>query len=173
MQNVEVTVKLKIKDVMRYNLWVAYRSKFSKLTFLMGCALLGYVAYQWTINTSSLGVFLSHNILWIILTALALCGTPMKVWQITLMQMQMPIFSAPSKYNFFTDKISLEVGEMSDIVSWQTYSIIKETNKDFRFFVDAVQAQIIPKDCMENEQIELLRTIIKQAVPQENYNLKG
>ncbi len=50
---------------------------------------------------------------------------------------------------------------------------IIETNTDFRFFVDSVQAQIIPKHGMQDEQVQQLRDLIKNANPDEIYNLKG
>ncbi|OOB79208.1 MAG: hypothetical protein ATN34_03485 [Epulopiscium sp. Nele67-Bin002] len=171
--SVTLKVKLKVSDVLRYNMYVAYRSKFSKILLLVGTVLLGYIFYKYFMTTDTIGVFLSRNIVLICVSVFILIGTPFKVWKITALQMQSPIFSGASKYVFYPDKIYMEVGEVNDEVPWETYAHIVETNKDFRFFVDTVQAQIIPKHGMEDTQVTKLREVIKIANPEDIYELKG
>ncbi|OON98614.1 MAG: hypothetical protein ATN35_04340 [Epulopiscium sp. Nele67-Bin004] len=169
---VEVNVRLKIMDVLRYNMGVAYRTNVSKVVILIGLAILGYIGYKYTNSTETIGVFLSRNIVMIMLGFFILVGTPFKVWKITAMQMQSPIFAGTSKYVFQPDKIYISMGDVNDIVPWETYSKIRETNTDFRFHVDPVQAQIIPKHCMNDEELKKLRSIIEEANPEEIYDLR-
>ena len=86
--------------------------------------------------------------------------------------MQAPIFSQASTYIFTKENIYMKIGELEDTVSWDTYLKIVETNKDFRFFVDKVQAQIFPKHNMTVEQIGMLRALIKEAKQEVSYKLK-
>lgn len=169
---VELNIKLKVGDVLRYNLWVAYRSVVSKGLLVLGVGLLGWLTYKVTVNTGRLDVFISQNILWIMLAIFILIATPFKVWTITATQMQSPIFSGVSKYIFTAESIYIQVGELEDTVSWDTYIKVVETGKDFRFFVDKVQAQILPKHNMNNEQVKVLRDLVKQAKDATAYKLK-
>ena len=171
-KKLEIDIKLKVADVLRYNLWVAYRSIVSKSMLVLGIGLLGWLIYKVTTNTGRLDVFISQNILWIMLAVFILIATPFKVWTITATQMQSPIFSGATKYIFSAESIYLQVGELEDTVSWDTYIKIVETNKDFRFFVDKVQAQILPKHNMNKAQIETLKQFIKQAKEASAYKLK-
>ncbi|ONI40406.1 hypothetical protein AN639_12775 [Candidatus Epulonipiscium fishelsonii] len=169
----EVKVKLKVSDVFRYNMYVGYRGLLNKIFLFIGFILAGYVVYKFGIRQVSIGVFASQNIVWIILSVFMLIGKPLKIWKITAIQMQSPIFASTSIYIFQKEHIYIELADLKDTVPWETYSKIIETKKDFRLFVNPVQAQIIPKHVMNNEQIDKLREIIKQANPTEIYKLKG
>ncbi|MEF9959296.1 MAG: YcxB family protein [Niameybacter sp.] len=168
----ELKIKMKLRDVWRYNLWVGYRTLFSKLLLVVGFGILGWLGYKLSQNTGRLDLFFADNIIWIILAVLILIGKPFKIWNITATQMQLPVFAGTTEYVFSEESIYLKVGELEDTVSWNTYIKILETPKDFRFFVDAVQAQILPKHNMDKRQIEQLRTFIKGAKPATAYRLK-
>lgn len=171
-KKVDLNVKLKIKDVLRYNMHIAYKSWFSKLLLVVGIGMCGWLAYRFATTTQRLDIFFSENVIFIMLAVFILIGTPMKVWRITATQMQSPIFSGTSRYSFSREGIHIGIQDMEDTVGWETYIFIKETSQDFRFFVDRVQAQIIPKHNMTTEQVGDLRTLIKEANPKEVYSIK-
>ncbi|MGL6173092.1 MAG: YcxB family protein [Cellulosilyticaceae bacterium] len=171
-KNVDVDVKLKVSDVLRFNMHIAYKSVFSKVVLALGVGLLVFLVYKFMTRTAPLDIFISENILFIMLPIFILIATPWKVWNITASQMQSPIFANGSKYIFYPDKIYIQAGELADEVPWETYSRIIETGKDFRFFVDKVQAQIVPKHNMTEMQIKELRELIKSANPKEVYKVK-
>lgn len=171
-QCIDIEVKLKVADVLRYNMHIAYKSVFSKFIVLIGVGLLGLLAYKFMTRIDPIDLFISQNILFIMLPIFILVATPWKVWNITASQMQSPIFANGTKYIFYSDKIYIKVGELEDEVPWTTYVRIVETGKDFRFFVDKVQAQIVPKHNMTDKQINELRELIKEANPKEVYKLK-
>ncbi|MGL4361795.1 MAG: YcxB family protein [Cellulosilyticaceae bacterium] len=171
-KQVKVDVRLHVKDVYRYNMYVAYQSKISKGILSVGVILGIWMLYSMITTEQRLDLFLSENIIWIVAAGFALVATPLKVWGITAQQMQSPIFSGTSNYIFQKENITLKVNDMEDIVPWETYQMIVETKNDFRFFVDKVQAQIIPKHNMTAETIQELREIIREANPKECYKLK-
>lgn len=171
-KTVDVQVKLRLKDVLRYNMYVAYRSVFSKVMTGVGVALLVYFFYKLATRTVSLDLFIATNFLWIMLPVLLLVVKPWKVWTITATQMQSPIFSGTSYYCFKEQGISLKVGDLEDTVPWETYVKIVETKHDFRFFVDAVQAQIVPKHNMTKTQMVDLRVLIEASNPETIYQLR-
>lgn len=171
-KHVDIDTKLKVADVFRYNMHIAYKSVFSKVVLLVGVGLLGLLVYKFMTRTTPIDLFISQNILFIMLPIFILIATPWKVWNITANQMQSPIFANGAKYIFYTDKIYIKAGELEDEVPWTTYIRMIETRKDFRFFVDKVQAQIVPKHNMTEEQIKALRALIKEANPKEFYMLK-
>ncbi|ONI45968.1 hypothetical protein AN641_02695 [Candidatus Epulonipiscioides gigas] len=169
----EIKFKLTFKDMLRYNLYVGYKSLYSKLTILIGILAFTYILYSFFTTEQPVLNFISKNIIIIILIFFALFGKFIKIWQITALQASSPLFQQTSTYKFEPDNIYLELGEQNDTIPWSIYKEIKESNKDFRFFVDKVQAQIVPKHVMSSEQIQNLRAIIIQAVPKEKYILKG
>lgn len=171
-QSLSIQVKLKIGDVLRYNMYIAYKSLFSKILTLVGIGLLGFFFYKMSVRTVTLDIFISQNFIWLMVPILLLVVKPWKVWTITATQMQSPIFSGVSYYEFSLEGIKLKVGDLEDIVPWETYSQIVETSKDFRFFVDSVQAQIVPKHNLSKEQIESLKQLIKATNPESIYKLK-
>ena len=171
-EKLAIDVKLQIKDVLRYNMYIAYKSWFSKIVLVVGVLLCGWMIYLFATTTKSLDVFISENIIMLMLSVFILIATPLKVWRITAAQMQSPIFSGVSHYEFTKESIYIRVNALEDTVTWNTYSYMMETNKDFRFFVDKVQAQIIPKHNMTTEEVSLLRKLIQEANPKEVYNIK-
>lgn len=171
-QKLAIDVKLQIKDVLRYNMYIAYKSWFSKLILVVGVGLGGWMIYQMATTTKRFDIFLSENILMIMLAIFILLATPLKVWRITATQMQSPIFSGVSHYEWTKDSIYIRINDLEDTITWNTYSYITETKKDFRFFVDKVQAQIIPKHNMSSAEVSVLRKLIQEANPKEVYNIK-
>ncbi|MEG0388355.1 MAG: hypothetical protein RR582_08490, partial [Niameybacter sp.] len=117
----ELKIKMKLRDVWRYNLWVGYRTLFSKLLLVVGFGILGWLGYKLSQNTGRLDLFFADNIIWIILAVLILIGKPFKIWNITATQMQLPVFAGTTEYVFSEESIYLKVGELEDTVSWNTY----------------------------------------------------
>ncbi|MHC1750014.1 MAG: YcxB family protein [Cellulosilyticaceae bacterium] len=171
-EGLHLNVKFKVVDVFRYNLYVAYQSIVSKILVIVGIALIGWLVYKFQHRIVDMDIFITQNIVWIILPIFILIATPWKVWTITATQMQAPVFSKGAEYDFYKDKIVLTANDMTDEVPWETYRKIIETSNDFRFFVDKVQAQILPKHNMDARQITELKKIIKEANPKEIYKLK-
>lgn len=171
-EGLHLSIKFKVADVFRYNLYVAYQSIVSKILVVVGIALIGWFVYKFQHRMVDMDIFITQNIIWIILPVFILVATPWKVWTITATQMQAPVFAKGVEYDFYADKIILKAGEMMDEVPWETYSKIVETSNDFRLFVDKVQAQILPKHNMSEEQITSLKKLIKAANPKEIYKLK-
>jgi Co/Zn/Cd efflux system component len=166
-KSVVVNVNYKLADILRYNMHVAYQSIVSKGMVAVGIILLAILGYKFANRTAPLDLFIAQNIVLIILPIFILIATPLKVWKITALQMQNPIFSQGATFKFYPNIIHLSVQETSEEVPWATYCFIKETKKDFRFFVDKVQAQLLPKHGMSHEQIQDLRAIIRTANPDE------
>ena len=168
-KDVAVNIKFKVADVLRYNMYVAYKSIVSKGMVVVGIALLVWLGYKFATRpaTTPLDLFIAQNIVLIVLPIFILIATPLKVWKITALQMQTPVFAKGATYHFFVDGIDMKIEGMEDRVPWETYCRIQETKKDFRFFVDKVQAQLVPKHNMTADQITDLRAIIRAANPAE------
>ncbi len=165
-------VKFQIKDIWRYNMYIGYRSVLSRLIVIAGLTLVAWLIYSGINREVTLDVFLSQNILYIMIAVLLLVTKIWRIWTITAMQMQSPIFAGKTQYIFSAESIYMKVNELEDTVSWETYAKIVETKHDFRLFVDEVQAQIIPKHNMTKEQMEQFKTIIKAANPNTRYQLR-
>lgn len=161
-------VKFKIKDVLRYNMSVAVKNGVNQLVLAVGGLSLIYFVYKLLTASERLDVVFTKNIVLLIVPALIFVMIPWRVWKITLVQMQTPAFSNGVNYTFKTEGIVLDIGEASETISWDVFVKIVETKKDFRFYVNRISAQIIPKHNMNTAQLELLRKIIQEGAPQQS-----
>ena len=163
----ELTAKInfKISDVWRFNLSVAMKNIVNAVTMLIGAGVLVFFFYKMFTSEVSIDIFISKNVMLLIIPILIFALIPWKVWQITLHQMQMPAFAEGVTYSFNEEGVTLDTGEAKEDVKWDIFTHIVETKKDFRFYVNAVSAQIIPKHNLNEQEQQLLKQIIKEALP--------
>ena len=158
-----VDIKFKVRDILRYNMWVALKSTVNKIMICLGIIIGGVYVYKLFNRTVALDIFIANNILLLLVPGMIFLLIPWRVWKITLSQMQMPAFAFGVKYTFTSDKIILDLGNTKDEMSWDLFIEIIETKKDLRFFVDPVRAQLIPKHNLTKEQLDLLKHIAVHA----------
>lgn len=162
-QELTVYVSFKIRDVLRYNMWVMFRSIVNKVVLLIGVVLIGIFIYNISNREISLDLFIAQNIMLLFIPVMIFLLIPWRVWKITISQMQIPAFAFGVTYTFLSDKIILDTGEVKDEIAWDTFIKITETKNDFRFFVDAIRAQLIPKHNLTKEEIILFKSIAVKA----------
>lgn len=158
-------IKFKVKDVLRYNLSVAIKNIVNCMVLGLGGLVLIYFFYRMFTTPERLDVFIAKNVMLLVVPLLIFMMIPWKVWQITLSQMQQPAFAYGVKYIFSKEHIVLDIGEASEEMSWDLFVKIIETKHDFRFYINQVSAQIIPKHNMTEEELQILKGIIKEAAP--------
>ncbi len=158
-----VDVNFKVRDVLRYNMWVAFRSIANKVALLLGIILLALYVYKMINRTAALDVFIASNVLLLIIPIMIFLLIPWRVWKITLSQMQMPAFAFGVKYTFLPKSIILDLGTTKDEMPWDLFIEIAETKNDLRFFVDRVRAHLIPKHNLTKEQLDQFKCIATQA----------
>lgn len=164
-------IKFKVKDVLRYNMSVARKNIVNCMVLGLGGLVLIYFFYKMFTTPERLDVFIAKNVMLLVVPLLIFMMIPWKVWQITVAQMQQPAFAYGVKYIFSKDHIVLDIGEASEEMSWDLFVKIIETKHDFRFYINEISAQIIPKHNMTTEELQLLKQIIKEAAPKQ-YQLK-
>lgn len=156
-------VKFKIKDVLRYNMSVAMKNVVNQLVLGVGVLTVIYFFYKMAVTPERLDVFIAKNIVLLLVPILIFVMIPWRVWNITLVQMQTPAFNRGVHYCFKQESILLDIGEGSEEMPWDLFIKVVEKKHDFRFYVNNISAQIIPKHNMNGQQLEELRTIIKEA----------
>lgn len=161
--SLSLDVKFKFKDVLRYNTSVALKNIVNDIVLGIGVAVLIFFFYKMFTTSERLDIFISRNITLLLVPILIFVLIPWRVWQITASQMQLPAFAYGVKYVFSKEHIVLDIGEASEEMPWDLFVSIVETNHDFRFYVNKISAQIIPKHNMTKEQLETLREMIKTA----------
>ncbi|QEH68838.1 YcxB family protein [Cellulosilyticum sp. ST5] len=161
--SLSLDVKFKFKDVLRYNTSVAIKNIVNDIVLGIGLAVLIFFFYKMCTTTERLDIFISKNITLLLVPILIFVLIPWRVWQVTASQMQMPAFAYGVKYVFSEKHILLDIGEASEEMSWDLFVNIVETKYDFRFYVNKVSAQIIPKHNLTDDQLSILRTMIKTA----------
>ncbi len=160
-------VKFKFKDVLRYNASVAKKNIVNDIVVGIGIAVLLFFFYKMFTTTERLDIYISKNITLLLIPILIFVLVPWRVWQITASQMQLPAFAYGVKYVFSKEHILLDIGEASEEMPWDLFVSIVETKHDFRFYVNQVSAQIIPKHNLNNEQLIVLREMIKSTKPED------
>lgn len=158
-------IKFKVKDVLRYNLSVARKNIVNCIVLGLGGLVLIYFFYKMFTTPERLDVFIAKNVMLLVVPLLIFMMIPWKVWQITLAQMQQPAFAYGVNYTFSKEHILLDIGEASEEMPWDLFVKIVETKHDFRFYINNISAQIIPKHNMTAEELEILKIMIKEAAP--------
>ena len=169
----KIEVRCTVKDIFRYNLWVAYKNWTNKAVSVVGLGLIVYFIYQLMHTTETLDIFIAQNLIILLLGLFLFAGQFSKVWKITLAQMQTPALAKGTTYTFTNEKIYLTLKQATEEIDWEVYVKVVETKNDFRFFIDAVQAQLIPKHCMNKEELSRLKEMIKETMPEEKRQLKA
>ncbi|WP_069997295.1 YcxB family protein [Cellulosilyticum sp. I15G10I2] len=162
-QQLLINVEFKVKDVLRYNMWVVFRGIANKVIMLLGVVLLGVYIYKMINRTVTLDIFITSHVLLLLVPVMIFLLIPWRTWKITLTQMQTPAFAFGVKYTFLLDKIILDLGTTQDEMPWDLFIEIVETKYDLRFFVDEVNAQLIPKHNLTKAQLEQFKRIASQA----------
>ncbi len=162
-QSLTVDVKFKLQDILRYNMAIAWKSLANKIVCLIGIGLLIYYFYKMANRDVALDTFITQNVLYIMVPILIFVLIPWRVWKVTLTQMQVPAFAYGVTYVFTPESITLDLGEAKDEMPWTTFISIVETKKDFRFFVDGVRAQLLPKHNLNAEQLACFKKIAQEA----------
>lgn len=166
-ENLALDIKFKTKDVLRYNISVAKKSIVNCIVMLIGIGTLIYLFWKLLITNERLDIFLAHHVVLIVVAILIFVMVPGRVWKITLSQMQLPAYAYGVTYIFSKDAIVLKIGEgtnaESESIDWAVFVKIIETRYDFRFYVNQVSAQIIPKHNLTKVQLSQLRQLIKEV----------
>lgn len=162
-ETLSIDVKFRLKDVLRYNMSVALKSIANRVVLLAGLGIIIYFFYKMANRTVTLDLFISQNIIYLIIPILIFVMIPWRVWQVTVAQMQTTTFSEGVTYIFSNEKIVLDIGEAQEEASWGAFVNVVETKHDFRFFINAVSAQIIPKHNLDEASLQTLRALIKSS----------
>lgn len=166
--SLNLDVKFKVRDVLRYNASVARKNIVNCIVMAFGLGVLVYFFYKMFTTGERVDVFFARHIVLLLVPILIFVMIPWRVWKITLTQMQQPAFAYGVNYTFSEENIVLDLGEASEEMSWDIFVKVIETKHDFRFYVNQISAQIIPKHNMTSEQLETLRAIIQKAAPNRN-----
>ncbi|MBE6022982.1 MAG: YcxB family protein [Cellulosilyticum sp.] len=158
-------VKFKVKDVLRYNASVARKNIVNCLIIALGLGVLVYFFYKMFTSGERMDIFVARHIVLLVVPVLIFIMIPWRVWKITLTQMQQPAFAYGVVYTFSKEHIVLDIGEASEAINWDVFAKIIETKNDFRFYVNHISAQIIPKHNMTSEQLQELRKMIGEVAP--------
>ena len=158
-------VKFKVRDVLRYNVSVARKNMVNCIVMLFGLGVLVYFFYKMFTTGERIDIFFAHHIVLLIVPILVFMMIPWRVWKITITQMQQPAFAYGVTYTFSKENIVLDTGEAREEVAWDLFVKVIETKHDFRFYVNSVSAQIIPKHNMTDKQLQELRKIIGEVAP--------
>ena len=171
-KSLKIKTKLRFRDGLRYNLYVAYNTTLNYIFFVLSVVSLGMFIYNMVKSSASLDVRFAQSFMLLIPPFIFFVTIPVKVWKATVALLENPILKDEVVYILSKEKIIFETSQGEADVAWDSYVRIVETKHDVRLFMDKVQAQIIPKYALDQIEIQELRSIIKEAAGSTTIKLK-
>lgn len=157
----EITTRMRFRDALRYNLYVAYSTTINRIFCILSVISLGMFIYSMVKGAAPVDQRFTQSFGLLIPPFIFFVTIPMKVWKATGALINTDLLKYDVTYIFTQDKIILKTIQGEAELTWDDYIKVTETKWDFRFFVDKVQAQVIPKYSLSKEQIEQLAQLIK------------
>ena len=162
-QQLEIKAKMRFRDALRYHLYVAYSTLTNRIFAFLSLISLGMFTYSMVSSDASIDVRFAKSFALLIPPFIFFVVIPMKVWKATAALLDSQLLKEEAVYIFSLEKVILKTLQGQADIQWDEYVKIIETRHDIRFFMDKVQAQIIPKYCLTQEEKQALRGIIIQA----------
>ncbi len=162
-QQLEIKTKMRFRDAFRYNLFVAYNTVGNRVFVVLSVISLGIFIYYMINGGGRIDERFARAFALLVPPFIFFIMIPVKVWKATGALLNSQILKDEAIYIFSLEKITLKTPQGQADIKWNEYVSIVETRHDIRFFMDKVQAQIIPKYNLTQEEIEKLRQIIGQG----------
>lgn len=172
-KSLRIKTKLRFRDGLRYNMYIAYNTTLNYIFLVLSIISLGMFIYNMVKSSATLDVRFAQSFMLLIPPFIFFVTIPVKVWKATVALLENLVLKDEVTYVLSKKKIILETSQGEADVTWDNYVRIVETNQDFRLFMDKVQAQIIPKYSLEEQEIKDLRNIIKESADPKILKLKN
>ena len=172
-RQLEIKTKIRFKDAFRYNTYVAYRSTMTRIFVGLSILSMGVFVYNVINGAGRIDENFAQSFSLLIPPFILCVLIPTRVWRATKALLDSQILKDEVTYLFDQEKITLRTSQGEADIQWDSYVRIAETRHDFRFFMDQVQAQIIPKYSLTQEEIQKLKTIIKASADSKVVKLRS
>lgn len=171
-QSLEITSKIRFKDALRYNFYVAYSTTINRIFCVLSIISMVMFIYNMAQGVVSLDQRVTQSFPLLVAPFIFFIMIPIRVWKATGELINSEVLKDEVKYIFTNEKVVLNTSKGEADIQWDQYVRIVETKWDFRLFMDKVQAQIIPKYSLNQNEIKNLRNIIESAVDKRIIKLK-
>lgn len=171
-QLLEIKTKMRFKDALRFNLYIAYQSIGNRIFSVLSMLSLGFFVFNMINGSARLDEKFAQSFALLIPPFIFFILIPTKVWKATGALIGSQILKDEVVYGFTKEKITLKTSQGEADIKWDDYVRIVETGHDFRFFMDRVQAQMIPKYSLTKEEIQKLRSMIETSAGSHIIKLK-
>jgi len=162
-EQLEVKIKMRFRDALRYHLYVAYSTMVNRIFALLSLTSLGMFIYSMITGNATMDVRFAKSFALLIPPFIFFVMIPVKVWKATAALLDSQLLKEEAIYIFDVEKVTLKTSQGQAEIQWDEYIRIVETRHDIRFFMDKIQAQIIPKYGLTGQEKQILRGIIAQA----------
>ena len=169
----EIKTKMRFRDALRYHLYVAYSTTVNRIFAVLSFASLGMFIYSMISGDATMDVRFAKSFALLIPPFIFFVVIPVKVWKATAALLDSQLLKEEAIYIFNLEKVTLKTSQGEADIQWDEYVKIIETRHDIRFFMDKIQAQIIPKYCLTQQQKQALCEIIAQAADPKIIKLKS
>ena len=172
-QPLEIKTKMRFRDAFRYNAYIAYRPTATRIFVGLSILSMGLFIYNMINGAGRIDENFAQSFALLIPPFIFFILIPTRVWKATGALLGSQILKDEVTYLFDQEKITLRTSQGEADIKWDNYVRIVETRHDFRFFMDKVQAQIISKYSLTEEEIQKLGVIIKEAADPQIIKLKS
>ena len=171
-QSLEITSKLRFKDALRYNFYIAYSTTINRIFCILSIISLSMFIYNMSKGMISMDQRFAQSFPLLVAPFIFFIMIPIRVWKATGELIYSEVLKNEVKYTFTNEKIVLSTPKGEADIQWDQYVRIVETKWDFRLFMDKIQAQIIPKYSLNRNEIQILRNIISTSTDEKVVKLK-
>jgi len=171
-EQLEIKTKIRFRDALRYHLYVAYSTIVNRIFAVLSLMSLGMFIYSMITGGATIDVRFARSFALLIPPFIFFVMIPVKVWKATAALLDSQLLKEEAIYIFDLEKVTLKTSQGKADIKWDEYVRIVETRHDIRFFMDKIQAQIIPKYSLTGQQKQILRGIIVQAADPQITKLK-
>lgn len=159
---VEASVQMTEKDLFKFMMYHAYSKIGGMLTLifsLISLIMIPYAFIAWK-DLFMAGVFLLVVIMYLVIT-------PLNMYSQSKRQVQTnPVFKRPLTFYISEELLTIHqyTGEVK--FTWEQIYKVKVTKSNYLFYMNLQQAFILPKEAVDEDDIELLHQIIDKVKEQ-------
>ena len=152
---IEFDIKLKSKDMFRFNMYQTYTGFSGLSSILFSVLLFGLAGY--TFYTSG-GEALSKILIYIFAGILLLVYMPVTLWMRSRQSLKAsPVLSNPLHYHVDKDGITVTQGESSGVLAWKQIYKMVSTKHLVLIYSNRINAYVIPRSQLGEQYIPLAK----------------
>ena len=154
---IEFDVKLKAKDIFRFNMYQTYTGFSGLSSIVIAILLFGMAIYTYG------EVAVSSTVMYVLFGVVLLVYMPITLWLRARQSIKAsPVLSNVLHYSIDEDGFTVTQGEESGVLAWKQIYKMVATKKLVLVYSNRVNAYIIPRKQLDNQYVALAKLATKK-----------